>query len=346
MDNQIFIEDLNSQDVESEAGNLDNKPEIRDFKEIIASHMGWLVSPIVKSNELIRDSKFALSLLESRIVNYMLVNLDYKTDEFTYLRFRTIDFCRACRFSKFNTSYLKETIHRLSAKSLQVKVQTYDKNNNLVGESYVPIKWLDDYEIDSKNGYIYLKFQDRLIPYFLNLKKNFTKFQFAFMISFTCKYSFQLYEFIRSYAFHCEKSDNGVYVLDEPVEKLKQRFCLGEKLDRFADFHRRVLIPAIKEINEYTDIVVDMNFVKYGKTVTNVLFKIHFKADNEIQKIVNEATQKIENVMTPIVLPKERERPKEGFLPSETYNEKEEDPAVLTTVVVANGVEGQIMLDI
>ena len=68
-------------------------------------------------------------------------------------------------------------------------------------------------------------------------------------------------------------------------------FC-ETKLLRFADFRRKVLNVAVREINEKSDIFIVMSFIKKGKEYHKVIFKIRINKnpDNRnspIYSIVN-----------------------------------------------------------
>ena len=49
------------------------------------------------------------------------------------------------------------------------------------------------------------------------------------------------------------------------------------KYKEFKDFRKRVLNPAIEEINGYTDLQIKMTTLKSGKTISHLHFKIDEK---------------------------------------------------------------------
>lgn len=319
-----------------------------DFRNVIKDQLGLLTQPIVKANQIVRQSKFSLTLIESKIINYMLANLDQTKDSFEWIRFKTTDFCKACGMSKTNRKYVKDVIGSLSEKVIQVKVQKFDANNELISESYVPIRWLEDYEIKS-DGYIFLLLHHRLAPYFLDLKKNFTKLQLAFLIRFRCKYSFPIYEILKSNANFSLTTKNKTYVYRQFVSGLRETLCLKDKFTKFSDMERRVLKPAIDEINEYTDLNVSYKFERDGRSVSLIYFKISYKDRDSVNQLMNDAALQFsaafeDEDLTPIVLPAIPKRKTKSFLPSEDF-EPEAPKAVHTQVVLEDESTGQFSLD-
>lgn len=262
---------------------------------VIIDKEGILQAPIKKANDIIRQSQFSLSLVESRIVGYMLANTDQSLKKFSYIQFRTKDFCNACGISKSNPQYVKNVIKRLYNKSIVVRMKRVDANQNVLSDSYVPIKILDDFEVEGKDGYVALKFHDRLAPYFLALQKNFTMYYFGYSVFFKSKYSMPLYELLRSYA-NLTNVANGTH--GKPfryrisMDNFRELMGLQAKLQYFADLKRRVLDICVEEINQYTDVNVSMECEKYGRAVQFLVFSITLKTNDERMIIIEKAKHK------------------------------------------------------
>lgn len=98
-----------------------------------------------------------------------------------------------------------------------------------------------------------------------NLQRNYGKFYLKHIISMKSQYAVRLYELIMSEIWKKSQKKKTYGLLD-----LRKRLGVEEgKYERFSNFEKKVIIPAVEEINEKTDLNV-----KYGKK--KVGYKIEF----------------------------------------------------------------------
>jgi hypothetical protein len=57
------------------------------------------------------------------------------------------------------------------------------------------------------------------------------------------------------------------------VDKLRQALQLGDKYPRTSDIKKKIVLPAIKDIQESSDLNVSYEQVKYGKEIVKFVFK-------------------------------------------------------------------------
>lgn len=69
---------------------------------------------------------------------------------------------------------------------------------------------------------------------------------------------------------------------------LRNLLCLGGKFSEYREFNRNVLTPAIKRINEHSDIFVKIDYIKERKKVVGFIFNIY----NKSSKVGIEKTKK------------------------------------------------------
>jgi plasmid replication initiation protein len=67
------------------------------------------------------------------------------------------------------------------------------------------------------------------------------------------------------------------------VDWLKEQFQLSDKYPRMYDFKKRVLQPAVDEINEHSNLWVRWSQRKSGRTVIALQFQFGIKASAETQ---------------------------------------------------------------
>ena len=155
-------------------------------------------------------------------------------------------------------------------------IQTKSLKNaieNLIESRYIVdgvVKWLSD-ESYFADGNIHLKLDDSLSPYLLQLKGNFTLYSFDAVSKFKSRYSYRLYEFLKS------AEGMGFYKisLDDAISLLGDNCCKTKN-----EFIKRVLSPALNDINTYSDLRIKRCFYKpFGKP-EQIWFSIRNKDDD------------------------------------------------------------------
>ena len=71
------------------------------------------------------------------------------------------------------------------------------------------------------------------------------------------------------------------------ITTLKERLELQEQYSRFFDFKKRIIDPAINEINNSTNILVSWALVKKGRTISGITFNINTKNKKEDSNKIN-----------------------------------------------------------
>lgn len=235
-----------------------------------------LEQPIYKANEFIRKSKFDLSKTEMRIVNFMLACINQRNSPFDTIQFYTYDFCKACGITNTNTTYIRDVIKKLADKSVAVKTKISDADGN-EKEYYVPIRWIDDWKINVDDSTIELKFHERLSPYFLKLEGMYTKTQLSAYILFQCKYSAPIYDMCKSYANIAFKNKKSEVAFRWDVEDFRERLCIVDKFEKFSDIKKRIITPAIEEINMFTELDISVDVERYRNVATSLLITVKYK---------------------------------------------------------------------
>lgn len=138
--------------------------------------------------------------------------------------------------------------------------------------------WIEasETEIDWERKVITTRLGKRLEDYYIGLSKQYTVFQIGFTTSFKSKYSYRIYEYLKSY----EKQ--GFITIK--IENAYEIFC-NKKYTLLNDLERRVLQKAILEINTFSDIDVNYTRIKEGRVTTHLSFSIKSKSKDDIEKL-------------------------------------------------------------
>lgn len=143
-----------------------------------------------------------------------------------------------------------------------------------------------------KNGSLFIKLHNDLAPYLLNLYKNYTPLQLGIILRLKGSYTLTIYEWLKKWSKIGTK-EISVYDFREKlgIHDLKS-------YDNFAELKRRILEPAINEINTKSDLTFTYEAKSERKKVTFLHFVIKLKEEsNKPQNLEakKEEAQKLEN---------------------------------------------------
>ncbi|MCR2042680.1 replication initiation protein [Anaerosalibacter massiliensis] len=131
---------------------------------------------------------------------------------------------------------------------------------------------------DSKELGLYI--DKDLIPYILDLKKNFTRYQIENILQLRSSYSVRIYELLKQYESIEERKIN--------IKDLREYLGIEEEYERFYDFERSVLKVSKKEINKFTDIKINYEKIKKGRKIIAIKFTIQPVQDRNYLKYLED----------------------------------------------------------
>ena len=154
-------------------------------------------------------------------------------------------------------------------------------------DSETTVSWIDKATIYKKSGKVKIRLDEDLKPYLLMLSKNYTAFPLHNIIKMKTKYGIMLYELLKSVA------NLGKYI-EFSVEEIKEHLdCVS--YDNFANFKKRVLLPALADINTYTELKVEVDYKKTGRINTHLLFTITNLNQSQLPADIEEAHRRYYN---------------------------------------------------
>ena len=153
---------------------------------------------------------------------------------------------------------------------------SYKEQNDSGKEFVIKSRWVSQIGYADEHATLQIIFAPAVVPLITRLEQHFTSYQLKQVSQLTSKYAIRLYEILIAW-----KSVGKTPVLE--INDL--RFKLGiedSEYKRMSDFKARALEPAIKQINEFTDIKAEYFQHKSGLTITGFEFK--FKLKNQPPK--------------------------------------------------------------
>ena len=234
-----------------------------------------LTKVISMSNDILKSEYYTqpeleLTIQQKKLLMFLISKISRDDKEFKAETIHLSDYCDLFGISYeggYNKKAVRRSILSLGKKCFMLPLP--DGTEELC-------RWVGKVNFDPKREVIKIKLAEELRPYYLGLNERFTAYQLGYTVNFRSKYSYILYEFFKSHEFkHCFYYD---------VETAKKELAYG-KYKSFTDFKRYVLDPAVKEINEQTDINVKYQAVKEWKSYTNLYFCVEKKRGKALAKV-------------------------------------------------------------
>jgi len=191
-------------------------------------------------------------------------------------------------------SRFKEAIEKMQKQAffqIQEEAGKGFKFINIVPIPYV--EWTD------YNDEVKIEFHREIIPYLVNLKKNFTQHALSDIAELNSKYSIILYRWLsmnyNQYEHYSTKGGRRVMQVESyrnpsiTVKALRTMTDTIKEYPRFQSFENRVLKNAVEEITKYTSFNVTYDKIKVGRSIDSIVFHI------EKKRIVDDTSYKIED---------------------------------------------------
>lgn len=233
---------------------------------------------VVKANDLIQRSRFSLSLQQQRIVLFLISLISDGDYAFKEYEFDLNDFCMLCGIDYRNGKNhinLKNALQAISDKSVWVDID---------GEETL-VRWLEKPKINRKTRRIKVRLDSDMMPYLLQLRRNFTMYELRWTLRFRSKFSIRLYELVKS--LHYKELEPYDYKMS--LDELKERMD-ATGYTTWQDFKTRALNPAIEEINQYSDKIVEYVPLKEAsRSVNYVMLHMETKDVDERIRLACEA---------------------------------------------------------
>jgi plasmid replication initiation protein len=171
-----------------------------------------------------------------------------------------------------NYGELKKAAHELSRMVITVKNTPEGMLLDPWDEAHINVTSSCRYY--KNEGKVSLRFNDEIVPYISSLKTRFTQYQARFVMPMKSSYGIRLYELCLQWL-----GDEREFTVDD----FKRIFGLEKKYPRLEQLKRRVIQPALDDINTYSDIRVEFGQRKTGRIVSHLQFMIVKKRPEKVK---------------------------------------------------------------
>ena len=236
---------------------------------------------VAKSNKVI-ESSYRLTLNEQRLVLACIAQIKKGRVVSVEDRFEVSAAEFAAVFDMgVDQAYreLQEVAERLYARS--ITIQNPDPKDPRI--THLKTRWISSIAYLPNHGSLILRFAKDIIPFISLLEGNFKPYLLEAVAGMSSIYGIRFYELLMQWE---SKGEREIALVD-----LKRMLELEGKYAAIKDFKVYVLEPAMRDINEHSDLEASYTQRKAGRVVTHLIFKFQPKAAKRDKKTVGKITK-------------------------------------------------------
>lgn len=260
---------------------------------------------VIKKNNAVNDAHFSLSVAEYRVILMAIYiarvkSLDPLTER---IRFHANEFIEAFGFKGNNSNHHTALIDAtLSLKSKMLIMELPDHIlKNKIKTTYA--NWTSEVSYIGRTGYVEIMFSQRVAEALIEDSARYTLYDLQLLSKLSSFYAIRIFEYVMQWR---TVGKTQFY----PIENLKKRLGIGltfptptgmsEPDLKYAEnklFNRDVIGRAVALINKVTDLDLQYETVKVGKSVTGGSFRFNKDANaivrtKEAKKLLAEEQQR------------------------------------------------------
>lgn len=237
------------------------------MEEIIELESGFTRQKSSVGSE-ISTARTKMTANELKVFYQVSTLIDKDDDKFMKYTISVKDFVGSLGFSQTNIKSTKEICRTLAK-------QCFEIQEGDIWEIY-PI--FAGFKFDTKAQMISFEFNDKMRPYLLNLK-NFTKIEnVEYIKQFESKYAIRIYALLKDY--------RKMSYRDFEIEALHKILQSPKSYLDYGLFRERALEPAMREINEKSDLYISE--IEEIKKERKKVLKIRIHFGNKSEQIAND----------------------------------------------------------
>ncbi len=217
--------------------------------------------PLVVQHNALVNARIDLNTIETRLFVSLLSRVSRQDAGFAPCQVPVREIMGGT-VSKTMYDQVRKTLKEFTGRTIVIE-KLDETGKPLKRPDFVVLPLLAYAEYKQGEGLVEAQFNDRLIPYLLELRDNFTKAQLAELLKLKSASSYRIYWLLREYAAFGKRTMGLV--------ELKAILGLEKEYDRFDNFKARVLDRAQQELAD-TDMPFTYELVRQGKAVSEIRF--------------------------------------------------------------------------
>jgi plasmid replication initiation protein len=219
----------------------------------------------IKTNPII-NAKFDVTAVQMKVFLKVVASIDQSESDTPLIRISVKEFQNFIGGKAKNLyKYLGAELEKLGDK----KIRYEDERTKLDANFFSSIEYF------KKEGLFEFEFSQKIKPFLLQIKENFTVLDIRNLLYLDSIYAIRFYEFCKEY----ERFKGFEFYVDE----LKDRFEITNRYKNYFDFKLKVLQQARAELMRNSELYFDFEEIKLGKKVVKLKFTI-VKNNNKLPK--------------------------------------------------------------
>jgi len=232
----------------------------------------------IQHNNLVQ-AKYSMTLQQKRVMIWLVSQIKPTDEDFKEHILSVKELIEVCQLSGESAyKQLKDITFSLIEKGIRIIDITNPKE-----DIETQISWLSSAKY--RYGRVTLTFSPELKPYLLLLKEKFTAVNMIDMMQFKSVHAIRIYELLKQY------ENIGERILD--IEEIKECCGVKDKLRKYADFEKYLLLIAQREINEKSDIHIEFERIKPFRKIEGIKFII---TKNKAYELRNNPSKQVQEV--------------------------------------------------
>ncbi len=232
----------------------------------------------MQHNSLVQ-AKYSMSLQQKRIMIWLISQIKPNDIDFKEHVLSVRELVVICGLSGESAyKQIKDITFSLIEKGIRIIDITNSKD-----ESEIQVSWLSSALY--KKGEVSLTFSPKLKPYLLQLKDKFTAVDVLDLMQFKSVHAIRIYELLKQYQNIGERLIR--------IEDIKECCGVLDRLKKYSDFEKKILLIAQREINEKSDIYFEFEREKHIRKIVAIRFIIN---KNKAYELRNNHTTQIQEV--------------------------------------------------
>jgi plasmid replication initiation protein len=227
-------------------------------------------SPIVTMSNALTRAAHGLSLAEKRIVMSAVAKLDPRKPHppgiVLVTKVTASEYAESFKVD-LSTAYdqLKEGVKELYQRSIMFFEAAHTRNGKPLAPTRVTMRWIGQAKYHEGEGWAEVHWWPAVVPHLTGLRKQFTKVQLEQASSLRSTYSWKLLELLMRF--------QGTGWAEYDIEDFAEAMEASEKQRaNFAEIRRRIIEPAVKELQEKDGWSIQWEPIKAGRRVKALRF--------------------------------------------------------------------------
>lgn len=225
---------------------------------------GFALRKVTKANHLVQAS-YRITLQEKKLVLAALSCCDSRGEPQKTVKITASDFAEVTGMDLSNAHReLYKAADRLYNRSITVSDP----------EQTEEFRWIQSKVKKHKGeGMVTLIWSDPILKYIGQLKQQFTSYRLGSVGRLQSVYSIRLYELLMQF------NSTGERVIN--VSDFRELLEIGEKYQQFRDLRKRVIDPAVRELNQRSELEIKFETISSGRKVVCLAFQ--FKPSKQMK---------------------------------------------------------------